>query len=206
MYKFLLPIFSAVCGENPQHIWSPGGQPLPCCQRCTGLYVAALVATALHLWFRPRISKGFLQIHAFFLLQLGLFLFPWLPSSPVLRALSGSLFGFGVVAFLGPAIFDGCPPFKVSRFSARDYALGVASCLGLVPAIAEWGGRPGAFVLMCLVLAGALALAALAAANLTRCLLPLAARKSGFAGAPCFWAATIAHRRHSETGNLFPDQ
>ena len=177
MYKLLLPIFSAVCGENPQHIWSLGGQPLPCCQRCTGLYVAALVATALHLWFRPRICKGFLQIHALFLLQLGLFVFPWLPSSPVLRTLSGSLFGFGVVAFLGPAIFDGCPLFRVSCFSARDYALGVAGCLGLVPAIAEWGGRPGAFVLMWLVLAGALVLAALATANLAQCLLPHAVRE-----------------------------
>jgi len=173
MCQLLLPIFSAVCGENPQHIWAPGGQPLPCCQRCTGLYVAALVAAALHLWFRPRLGKGFLQLHAFFLLQLGLFIFPWMPSSPVWRSISGSLFGFGVVAFLGPAIFDWCPLSRQSRFSAGGYALGLAGCLGLIPAVAEWGGSPGAFLLMCLVLAGALALAVLASANLARCLLTL---------------------------------
>jgi uncharacterized membrane protein len=178
MYKLLLPIFSAVCGENPQHVWSPGGQPLPCCQRCAGLYVGALVATALHLWLRPRISKGFLQLHALFLLQLGLFVFPYVPTSPVLRSISGSLFGFGVVAFLAPAILDWCPPISVSLLSARVYVAGLAGCLGLVPAAAEWGGRPGALVLMCLVLASAVVLAALACANLARCFLAFASRLS----------------------------
>jgi uncharacterized membrane protein len=171
MCQLLLPIFSAVCGENPQHLWSPGGQPLPCCQRCTGLYAGALVATVLHLWFRPRISKSFLRLHAVFLLQLGWFVFPWMPAAAVLRTISGALFGFGLVAFLGPAIFDRCPPLKVSPFRARGYALGLAGALGLVPAVAEWGGAAGAFVLMGVVSAGALALAALAFANLARLLL-----------------------------------
>ncbi|MGD1085803.1 MAG: DUF2085 domain-containing protein [Verrucomicrobiota bacterium] len=193
MYKLLLPIFSAVCGENPGHIWSPGGQPLPCCQRCAGLYVAALVATALHLWLRPRMSRGFLRLHALFLLQLGLFLFPWVPSSPLLRSVSGSLFGFGVVAFLAPAIRDGCPPLRLFRFRARAYALGLAGCLALIPAIAEWGGRPGALVLMCLVLAGALALAVLTLANLARCLFRLASQIHNFR--PRFF-------RRSQRGNV----
>ena len=174
MYNWLLPFFSAICGENPQHIWSPGGQRLPCCQRCTGLYVAALIAMALHLWFRPRISKGFLQLHALCLLQLGLFAFPWLPQSAVLRTLSGSLFGFGVVAFLWPAIPIRCLPFRASCCRTGAYALGLASCLGLIPAIAEWGGPPGAFGLTCLTLAGVLSLAALAFFNLARCLLSFA--------------------------------
>jgi uncharacterized membrane protein len=178
MYNLLFLIFSAVCGENPRHIWSPGGQRLPCCQHCTGLYVAALIAMALHLWFRPPISKRFLQLHALCLLQLGLFVFPWLPQSAVLRTISGSLFGFGVVSFLWPAIPIRYRPSRLSRFSTGAYALGLASCLGLVPAIAEWGGPPGAFVLMCLVLAGALALAALASVNLARCLLPFAVRNT----------------------------
>jgi uncharacterized membrane protein len=173
LYNLLLPIFSAVCGENSQHIWSPGGQPLPCCQRCTGLYIAVVVATALHFWLRPRVSRGFLQLHAFFLLQLGLFILPWFPSSPVLRSVSGSLFGFGVVGFLAPAVFDSRPPFRGFRFSTRTYALGLVSCLGLIPAIAEWGRRPGAIVLMCLVLAGALAIAVLVFANLARSLFRL---------------------------------
>jgi hypothetical protein len=170
MYNLLLPIFSAVCGENPRHIWSPGGQPLPCCQRCTGLYVAAFIAAALHIWFRPPITRRFLQLHALGLLQLALFAFPWLPDSPVVRTVSGSLFGFGVVAFLWPAITGWLPPFNLSRFGARGYALGFALCVALTPVMAGWGGLPGAFVLMGLVLTGALALVALAAANLARCL------------------------------------
>jgi uncharacterized membrane protein len=211
MYHWLLTIFSAVCGENPKHIWSPGGQPLPCCERCTGLYVAALIAVALHFWLRPCISKRFLQVHALCLLQLGSFVFPWLPQSPVLRTVSGTLFGFGVVAFLWPAIAarqmgksmirssrsdethtfplhssvrvssprllqiqGALAPFSLSR--AGTYTLGMAACAAMTAVIAERGGATGAFVLMCLISAGALALSVLAGANLVRCLFPFLSR------------------------------
>ncbi len=174
MYHWLLPIFSAICGENPEHIWVPGGQPLPCCERCTGLYVAAVMAVAAQMWFQPRIGRRFLLVHALCLLQLGLFAFPWLPDWPALRSISGSLFGFGVVAFLWPAISGWCPRRQVSRFGTGGYALAFVTSLGMVPAVAEWGGRTGAFVLMCLMLAGLLTLAALAIANFARCLLIIA--------------------------------
>jgi uncharacterized membrane protein len=168
MHNFLFHIFSLVCGENPQHIWSPGGQPLPCCERCTGLYVAALVAVILRLSFQPCISKRFLQIHVLCLLQLGLFIFPWLPQSPVLRTISGSLFGFGVVAFLWPAVASWHRP--LNKFRTRVYLSGMTVCLALTPIIAKWGGVIGANVLMILVLAGALALVVLIAINLLRCI------------------------------------
>jgi uncharacterized membrane protein len=171
MFDWLLPIFSTVCGENPEHLWLPGGQRLPCCQRCTGLYVGALIAIALHLWFRPPINKRFLQLHALCLLQLGLFAFPWLPQSPVLRTISGSLFGFGVVSFLWPAIMDWCPSSGKPRLRTVAYAFGLVACLVLTPAIAEWGGNTGAFILTFLVSTGALALAALVSVNVGRCLL-----------------------------------
>jgi uncharacterized membrane protein len=169
--RHLLPtLFSAVCGENPAHIWSPGGQPLPCCERCTGLYAGALIAGALQLWFRPAINQRFLQLHALCLLQLGWFVFPWLPQSAALRTISGALFGFGVVAFLWTAISDWSPLTKESRFGTEAYAIGLAGCMVLIPAIAEWGGRNGWFVLVCLVVAGAMALAVLASVNVVRCL------------------------------------
>lgn len=168
LYHWLFPIFSALCGENPEHIWAPGGQPLPVCERCTGLYVAAAMAVAAQLWFRPRIGRRFLLFHALCLAQLGLFAFPWLPDWPALRGISGSLFGFGVVAFLWPAVLDWCPKCPGPRFGAKGYALALAASLGMVPLFAEWGGRTGAFVLMCLMLAGLLALATLAIANLAR--------------------------------------
>ena len=168
MYHSLLQFFSVICGENPDHIWSPGGQPLPCCQRCTGLYAAALLAVARHIWLRPCITRRFLQFHALFLLQLGLFAFPWLPDSSALRSVSGSLFAFGVVAFLWPAVSGWLPTSNHGRAGRGAYALGMVASAGLIPAIATWGGAIGGSVLMCLVLAGALALAGLAIANLVR--------------------------------------
>jgi uncharacterized membrane protein len=181
MQHLLLTLFSAVCGENPGHIWSPGGQPLPCCERCMGLYVGALAAVALHLWCRPVITKRFLQLHAVCLLQLGLFVFPWLPQSAVLRTVSGTLFGFGVVAFLWPAVSDWRLPFRTSRFGIGVYAMGLVGGLAIVLGIAEWGGRPGAFVLTGLILAGVIALAVLASVNVVRCLMTLVVQKWKYA-------------------------
>lgn len=180
MYHWLLPIFSALCGENPEHIWAPGGQPLPCCERCTGLYVAAVIAVAAQLWFRPRIGSRFLLVHGLCLMQLALFAFPWLPDWAALRSISGSLFGFGVVAFLWPAVSDWCPRVRETRFSTGGGMLTLVITSGMIPAAAEWGGRTGAFVLMWLMLAGVLVLAALVLANLARCLRTLAVLSGSF--------------------------
>ena len=174
MHRFLISLFSWVCGENPQHIWSPGGELLPCCERCTGLYVAALVATALHLALQPGIRKRFLQFHALCLLQLGLFILPALPQSAVLRTLSGSLFGFGVVAFLWPAIAVPRPATGKLRSALMAYIVGMLGCLAMIPVLAIWGGRPGAFILTCLALAGFLTLALLVAVNIARIFVALA--------------------------------
>jgi len=92
--------FTAVCGQDPGHTWAPGGILLPCCQRCTGLYVGAGVAVLLHLWLRPRLSGRFLEIHGAFLLAMVPFGFHWVAQGPILRTLSGVLFGFAVVTFL----------------------------------------------------------------------------------------------------------
>jgi uncharacterized membrane protein len=170
MRHLLFTLFSRVCGENPQHIWSPDGVALPCCERCTGLYVAALFAVALHFLLRPRISKRFLLVHALCLLQLGLFAFPWLPDSAALRSISGALFGFSVVSFLWPAVSNRFPPSRAPRFAMEAYAIGLAASLGLIPIIAERGGPTGAFVLIWLISGGSLALVALVGANIYYCL------------------------------------
>jgi len=100
MLEILTHWFAAVCGQDPGHTWAPGGILLPCCQRCTGLYVGAGVAALLHLWLRPRLTSRFLEMHGAFLLLMIPFGFHWLPQGPALRTLTGVLFGFGVVAFL----------------------------------------------------------------------------------------------------------
>jgi hypothetical protein len=98
-------------------------------------------------------------------LQLGLFLFPWMPQSPALRTASGALFGFGVVAFLWPALplASSAAP---SRFAAGIYAFSLAICPALTYALAQWADAPGAFILMALICAGAASLSVLSALNL----------------------------------------
>jgi uncharacterized membrane protein len=100
MLDFLAHLFAAVCGQNPDHTWAPGGLLLPCCQRCTGLYAGAGVAALLHLWLRPKLTGRFLEIHGAFLLLMVPFGFHWVPQGPALRTAAGVLFGFGVVTYL----------------------------------------------------------------------------------------------------------
>jgi uncharacterized membrane protein len=172
MSESLRHLFAAVCGQNPDHTWAPGGLLLPCCQRCTGLYVGALVALTLHLWLRPRMSGRFLQVHGLCLLQMLPFGFHWLPQGPALRTVTGLFFGYGVVTFLWlvPAAWW---QTTVAQQPWR-YWVGLATSLLLVPAIAAWGGKAGAFFLTWLALVGFAALAGLAAANIGLGLVSLA--------------------------------
>jgi hypothetical protein len=48
MNQALSHLFSFVCGQCPEHVWTCGDWTLPCCQRCTGLYVGALLAVVWH--------------------------------------------------------------------------------------------------------------------------------------------------------------
>ncbi len=97
--------FAYLCGQNLDHTWAPGGSLLPCCERCTGLYVGACVAAILHLWLRPKLTGRCLEIHGLFLLLMVPFGFHWLPQGALIRTTTGALFGFGIVTFL-------CLPFR----------------------------------------------------------------------------------------------
>ncbi len=172
MQRALASIFSMVCGENPAHLWSPGGEALPCCQRCTGFYIGALVSLILHAWLRQRMSRGRSVFHGVCLLQLTLFLFPTvLPDSAELRSFSGTLFGFGVVFFLWPAVEGQFSAAKAQRRANWIYAAGLAGTAAAVPVLGAWGGVPGGLVLCWLTVAGAVVLAGLAGANLIYCLI-----------------------------------
>jgi uncharacterized membrane protein len=135
MLEFLDHLFAAVCGQNPEHTWAPGGVPLPFCQRCTGLYVGAAIAWLLHCWLRPRPTTRFLQIHGAFLLYMAPCGFHWLPQGPVLRTLSGVLFGFAVVAFLWLPMGDAMERWARGnwRFSRRQSV--VLGSAGVPPAV-----------------------------------------------------------------------
>lgn len=176
MIDFLWYWFGFVCGRAPDHLWAPGGVVLPCCQRCTGLYVGAWLAVVLWLVLRPPRTRRFLLVHGLFLLIMVPFGFHWLPQGALLRTLTGTLFGLGVVAFLWPA-WGGGVPVEASRecgpgrvgVRTRAYGLGVGAGLVLVPALAAWGGAPVAFGLAALAGLGAVALVGLVAVNLRAC-------------------------------------
>ena len=99
MLDWLHELFASVCGQNLAHNWAPGGQLLPCCQRCTGVYVGTCAAALAHLATPPAPTRFWRWLHGIFLL----FMIPagchWLPQGPALRAASGIIFGFGLVAF-----------------------------------------------------------------------------------------------------------
>jgi uncharacterized membrane protein len=174
--------FSVVCGQNPDHLWMPGGWSLPCCQRCVGLYAGAAFAIVALILLRPRPTSRFLKCHGLFLAQMIPFGFHWVPEGAVLRTVTGSLFGFGVVAFLWlepHAALD--LPFSSERGKPWRYYAGLGLGLMTVVAMALWGGRAGAWLLMAWLAIGALALAGLFGANAA---LGLAALRGCFRFAP----------------------
>jgi uncharacterized membrane protein len=193
-------LFSAVCGQQPDHTWSPGSVFLPCCQRCLGLYAGAAVALALHRRFKPKLTGRFLEVHGLFLFVMLPFGFHWLPQGPVLRTLSGILFGFGVVTFLWLPIAtriekrrqNRAPP-DAERPKTNEcetapgrltgagrhgaYVCGLLGCMLGLPPLAACGGEWAAFVLSVLAVCGLTALIGLAMTSL--CLVILAGFRLG---------------------------
>src|ERR1017187_5433555 len=165
MFALLAHWFAAVCGQYPGHTWAPGGILLPCCQRCTGLYVGAGAAALLHLWLRPKLSGRFLEIHGAFLVVMVPFGFHWVAQGPVLRTLTGVLFGFGIVTFLWLPLNQraGKPlsrPLRVQD-SAWGYFVMLGATLILLPTTAMLGGAFAAYGLSGAACWGVLVLAAL---------------------------------------------
>ena len=172
VFELLNSCFAQICGQYPDHTWSPGGTLLPLCQRCTGMYAGAAVAALLHISIRPRPSSPWLELHGAFLLIMVPFGFHWVPQGSVLRAVTGVLFGFGVVAFLWLVpgrLLAGYPPSRKSRLNPKNrqflYALALLFASGAVPWMGSLGGRVAAVVLVALTTTGAAALLALVLLN-----------------------------------------
>lgn len=159
-------LLGAVCGQNAAHTWAPGGEALPCCQRCTGLYAGALLATILQLFLKPRLTARFLEVHGLFLLIMVPFGYHWVSQGPILRTVTGLLFGAGSVTFLMVSLHGSTSSREEHQpWAARMYftALAISGAGILTAAVSEW---PGAAVfLSVLVAAGALTLVALVALN-----------------------------------------
>jgi uncharacterized membrane protein len=91
-------IFARVCGQ--QHNWVLGGETLPFCQRCTGLYVGAVLAMLVLLLFRPKATKRMLGAHGLLLLMMAPFGYHLVPQNGAVRMLSGQLFAIGLVYYM----------------------------------------------------------------------------------------------------------
>jgi uncharacterized membrane protein len=102
----LRTLFSYVCGQ--QHCWVLGGQMLPFCQRCTGLYFGACCAIVLVAVVRPRPNALLYWVHGLFMLFMFPFGFHLVAHSARMRTLTGALFGFGLVYYLALNPFTSC--------------------------------------------------------------------------------------------------
>jgi hypothetical protein len=116
------------------------------------------------------LSKGFVQVHSLFLLQLGLAGLPWVAQGPVVRTVSGLLYGFGVVAFLWSPITPRSRPMPSGAGTRWRYATWLGASLALVLLAVAWDQRLSAIALSWIVLAGAIALGGLIVVDLKKLL------------------------------------
>ena len=137
MNVWLLRVFGLICSQNPARSWAPGGDLLPFCERCTGLYTGAAIALLLQVALRMRFSPRVLLLHSCALalmVPLGLH---WVTTGPVMRTVSGVLFGFAVVSFLWqlPARLWHAPVRSGRTMTA--YSAGLLVATATVPALAR---------------------------------------------------------------------
>ena len=176
MLDFLHQLFSHVCGQSLAHTWSPGGEVLPCCQRCTGVYVGAFIAGLLHLARPPQPTRFWRWLNGAFLLFMVPSGFYWIPQNPELRAASGILFGSGLVAFLSLPLLEKFTIYdlrfttsnhgpRVNRKSQIVNALALFAALIFTPLLGASENTLAAVALALLIAGGALALALLLVAD-----------------------------------------
>ena len=165
MQELLNQLFSLVCGQSHSHTWFPGGEALPCCQRCTGLYVGAFVATLLYSIWRPAPTLRWLGFNGVLLLFIIPSGFYWIPQNAELRCASGILFGFSLIVFMSLCLFS-----SGVRKNSWLHLGGFAGILFATIWLTPWlGSTENLFANNLLSAAstfGALALAALLLANL----------------------------------------
>jgi uncharacterized membrane protein len=158
-------LFSLVCGR--EHLWTLAGEPLPFCQRCTGLYVGGALAVLLLLLFRPRPTPLVLWVHGLLLLLMVPFGFDWIEQGPTVRTLTGQLFALGLIYYLGLAV---ALPLRLWSGSGpghpRAYGLGALAGILALQAAVRVGGTATRALLTWTGAAGLAAYAVLLLANL----------------------------------------
>ena len=132
-------IFSFVCGQ--QHNCIVGGEELPFCQRCTGLYVGAVPALLAWFLFKPKPTNRMLWTHGMCLLLMMPFGYHLVSQNGEVRMLTGQLFAIGLVYYLTLLAADRWPSLRElsPRGIAGYFAAGLAT-LFVLQASVLWGG------------------------------------------------------------------
>jgi uncharacterized membrane protein len=163
--NWLASIFSFVCGQL--HCWAPGGVAMPVCERCLGLYVGALWSTVLVVIVRGSPTRAMLWMHGMAMLVMLPFGYHLVPHGPVVRTVSGFLFGVGMAYYLSLVLAE---IFQLERFvrdrSAIAYAVAALLPLPFILLAAKNGSALVGPRLALLAAAGLAVTASLALANL----------------------------------------
>ena len=151
--NLLQTLFSYICGQ--QHCWVLGGQTLPFCQRCTGLYVGACCAILLVLVFRLRPRAFSYWLHGSFMLFMFPFGFHLIVHGALVRTFTGALFSFGLVYYMA---LNPVPFWRAWRADSitqtTAYIVLIAAATAALLCSIRLGGALTAFVLTGLGLLG----------------------------------------------------
>jgi uncharacterized membrane protein len=162
---FLSWFFAHICGQV--HCWQLGGQILPTCQRCTGLYVGGAYALLVWWRFRPRPTPLMVWAHGIMLLVMAPFGFHLVAHGADVRTLTGQLFGFGLAYYmmLNPA--DRLELwFREEHDRQWWYVTALGSGIPVLLLAVHRGGTVTSWLLTLLALLGVVGFALLALTNL----------------------------------------
>jgi len=157
--NWLAQIFSHVCGQA--HCWAPGGVVMPVCERCLGLYLGALWSLGLILTLRAAPSRALVWLHGMAMLAMPPFGYHFVPHGPIVRTVTGFLFGVGMVYYL---VLIPADVLHLERFTSNrpviPYVVAALIPLPWILLAAKYGSRLAGSFLALLAFAG-LALATL---------------------------------------------
>jgi uncharacterized membrane protein len=136
-------VFSSVCGST--NVWALGGELLPFCQRCTGLYVGSATALAVYSVARPRPTAGLLWLHGALLVQMAPFGYHWVPQGGIVRTVTGFAFACGLVYYLLQIPFE---HHIVLRHGSFQRALAVLLGVLLLLLVSVQAGGPALAVVL----------------------------------------------------------
>ena len=116
-------IFSFLCNQDTSRSYVIGGQLLPFCQRCTGLYVGMGIGF-VYLLLSGQYKKGFPPANVLYaniasLLVMPVFGFHFLDPGPAWRFWTGLIFGNAVAFLILPAVLIICKEGEVHSHHTR---------------------------------------------------------------------------------------